>query len=347
MHRFLLVVLWLAMAVSPVYAQMPTTVHLPFISSASTSGIKPCIAGEMAALNNAPDNEAMPDNPSDAGCLLPSETFPGDMHSLIYQGDPNYESVQASALDYWTWPRRVALYRLDCNVLYGCGAYGSTSYINGALGLFPAGRAYLPGGRTWSDHFVGNWVSIGPPGVGLCPGDSAWIRPHVLVGIGIGRFSSSYYSTTTKIFAERYSPLYGCSTTVVTGYNPSSSDIHHLQLYKTGGSGGTYNTTWTARYWRAGQWYYIFENQLFEWDGWYMMIGGESGSDTLAHADLPTVDLQYISKIRVQRSDGWFSYHDKNMGYLSGDTTKQADSPAVMIDWNTGYSFVSLGWVMN
>ncbi len=314
-------------------------VYLPLVGSYSQ--ILPCTPTELAALNE-PDDQTMPDHPSDSGCILPSETFPGDAHNLIFQNDM---PVQSSTVDYWTWPRHVSLYRMDCSLTTLCGSTNSL-YIEGALGLFPARGGTLPSGGSWSNYFVGNWVSVGPTGLTVCPGDSTVIRPHVLIGIGQGRFSSAYYSTVPRIFVEKYDG-YGCTTTVVTDYDPATTDIHHLQLYQNSYSGGY--SYWTARYWRSNQWYYIWTNQAFGHHGEYLMIGGEVGATTLAHASDPTVEMQYISKIRVKLDDywGWKSYMETNIYYLTGITSKQADSPITMLDWNTGLNFTSMAWEMN
>lgn len=322
-------------------------VYLPLVAGSTarpidTRNIHLCSKAELDALNDPQDTlDVITASTPDDGCILPSETFPGDVHNLIFQDD---KQVQSSAIDYWTWPRRVALYRLDCYTWPGCSPTDNY-FIDGVQGLFPARNNTLPSGRSWSDHFIGNWSSIGLYTSGAICGTTT--RPHVLIGIGQGRFSSSYTSTTPKIFVERYSGYYGCTTTVVTGYTPSATDVHYLQMYVTGYGEGNV-TYWTARYRRNGQWYYIWTDQPYDIPGWYLMIGGESGADTLAHADLPEIDLQYISKIQLYRiSFGWKSYHDKHIGYLSGLTTKQVDSPMVMTSYNTGYSYTSLGWEMN
>lgn len=347
MKKLCLVVLLLVLSSLPAYAQDDNKTYLPLVNGGSSIldavHIPPCTDEELAALNKPRSaTEVVPDNPSDDGCLLPTETFPGDTHPLIFQGDQDYGPVQASEANYWTWPRRVVLYRLHCYTAYGC-SNDNTDVIEGVQGLFPAIGGTLPSGGSWYDYFVGSWASIGPPITGYLCGITT--RPHILIGIGQGRFSSSYVSTTPKIFVERYSAYEGCTTTVATGYTPSGYDVHWLQLYRN-----SYNGTlsyWTARYWANNQWYYIWTNEEYDSPTVYMMIGGEAGATTLTNADNLVADMQYISKIRLKIVSGWKSYHEKNIGYLANSTTKQADSPAVMLDWNTGYSFTSLAWEIN
>jgi len=341
MKKAILVLLLVGLSTLPTKAQ-DSKIFLPLVNAVDNSQqaiVLPCTNAEMAALNK-PDDRPMPDNPTDKGCLLPSETFTDGMHTMQFD-----DQIQAAAKDYWTWPRKVVLYRLNCSLNWPTCGSANGLYIEGALGLFPARGGILPSGGSWSNYFVGNWVSVGPTGTAQCPGGPT-TRPHVLIGIGQGRFSSSYYSATPKIFAEKYDTN-GCTTFVVTSYNPAISDIHHLQVYQNNFTGG--NGSWTARYWHNNQWYYIWTNQDFEYRGEYLMIGGEVGATTLAKAADPIVDLQYISKIRLKldAAYGWRSYMETNIIYFNGATTKQADSPITMLDWNTGLNFTSMAWEMN